>query len=129
MRKGLKKFVLVALSIVLILLLLVLILWKTVPRWLPSLAQHWLPAGATRSEEHTSELQSHSDLHSFPTRRSSDLVVHRADPAIAGADFMENRSALATFPGPALASRRGHLEPFQLTALVRRCVIASRSQL
>src|SRR5436190_1347709 len=27
----------------------------------------------TRSEEHTSELQSHSDLHSFPTRRSSDL--------------------------------------------------------
>src|SRR5476649_831447 len=28
-----------------------------------------------RSEEHTSELQSHSDLHSFPTRRSSDLSV------------------------------------------------------
>src|SRR5579875_1165215 len=28
---------------------------------------------AHRSEEHTSELQSHSDLHSFPTRRSSDL--------------------------------------------------------
>src|SRR5579875_1367985 len=27
-----------------------------------------------RSEEHTSELQSHSDLHSFPTRRSSDLA-------------------------------------------------------
>src|SRR5438034_656184 len=26
-----------------------------------------------RSEEHTSELQSHSDLSSFPTRRSSDL--------------------------------------------------------
>src|SRR5215211_1407405 len=25
-----------------------------------------------RSEEHTSELQSHRDLHSFPTRRSSD---------------------------------------------------------
>src|SRR5579875_3703056 len=30
-----------------------------------------------RSEEHTSELQSHRDLHSFPTRRSSDL---RAPP-------------------------------------------------
>src|SRR5215204_1567875 len=29
----------------------------------------------TRSEEHTSELQSHSDLHSFPTRRSSGLVI------------------------------------------------------
>src|ERR1035437_10011028 len=26
-----------------------------------------------RSERHTSELQSHRDLHSFPTRRSSDL--------------------------------------------------------
>src|SRR5579875_2710954 len=36
----------------------------------------WPPAAATarvRSEEHTSELQSHRDLHSFPTRRSSDL--------------------------------------------------------
>src|SRR5438034_1196358 len=30
--------------------------------------------GDYRSEEHTSELQSHSDLHSFPTRRSSDLA-------------------------------------------------------
>src|SRR5882672_154520 len=34
----------------------------------------WLAAERRkRSEEHTSELQSHSDLHSFPTRRSSDL--------------------------------------------------------
>src|SRR5476649_2556827 len=32
-----------------------------------------LKPGAIRSEEHTSELQSHRDLHSFPTRRSSDL--------------------------------------------------------
>src|SRR5476649_101288 len=34
-----------------------------------------------RSEEHTSELQSHRDLHSFPTRRSSDLArrVHQPD--------------------------------------------------
>src|SRR5260221_404778 len=30
-------------------------------------------ATVERSEEHTSELQSHRDLHSFPTRRSSDL--------------------------------------------------------
>src|SRR5882672_10809622 len=37
---------------------------------------------ATRSEEHTSELQSHRDLHSFPTRRSSDLRVRRGpEPA------------------------------------------------
>src|SRR5882672_5260104 len=34
-----------------------------------------------RSEEHTSELQSHRDLHSFPTRRSSDLSP-RADPGV-----------------------------------------------
>src|SRR5476649_2829430 len=31
--------------------------------------------GFDRSEEHTSELQSHRDLHSFPTRRSSDLAA------------------------------------------------------
>src|SRR5882672_10360581 len=31
-----------------------------------------------RSEEHTSELQSHRDLHSFPTRRSSDLALAHA---------------------------------------------------
>src|SRR5476649_13100 len=36
----------------------------------------------SRSEEHTSELQSHSDLHSFPTRRSSDLGLWRPDNAI-----------------------------------------------
>src|SRR5476649_929304 len=33
----------------------------------------WRDLNRARSEEHTSELQSHSDLHSFPTRRSSDL--------------------------------------------------------
>src|SRR5882672_10747253 len=33
-----------------------------------------------RSEEHTSELQSHSDLHSFPTRRSSDLCNRPKSP-------------------------------------------------
>src|SRR5476649_316626 len=38
-----------------------------------------LGAGTLRSEEHTSELQSHRDLHSFPTRRSSDLQY--AEPA------------------------------------------------
>src|SRR5476649_1876965 len=34
-----------------------------------------------RSEEHTSELQSHRDLHSFPTRRSSDLAAWYARSA------------------------------------------------
>src|SRR5476649_1144764 len=38
-----------------------------------------------RSEEHTSELQSHSDLHSFPTRRSSDLpFAADAGPVLQG---------------------------------------------
>src|SRR5215204_2963980 len=36
-------------------------------------------AAVARSEEHTSELQSHRDLHSFPTRRSSDLAEARAE--------------------------------------------------
>src|SRR5476649_2955193 len=37
-----------------------------------------------RSEEHTSELQSHRDLHSFPTRRSSDLDLDRRFDAVGG---------------------------------------------
>src|SRR5476649_79416 len=37
--------------------------------------------GQRRSEEHTSELQSHRDLHSFPTRRSSDLPCRRLSSA------------------------------------------------
>src|SRR5579875_1581433 len=41
---------------------------------------HRLHQGDARSEEHTSELQSHSDLHSFPTRRSSDLPAPRRPP-------------------------------------------------
>src|SRR5215218_52360 len=40
------------------------------------------PRIAERSEEHTSELQSHSDLHSFPTRRSSDLRGSGSGPAL-----------------------------------------------
>src|SRR5476649_1605503 len=51
----------------------------------PSLAAQGInctDADAIRSEEHTSELQSHRDLHSFPTRRSSDLAdeLHRPEP-------------------------------------------------
>src|SRR5476649_383021 len=40
---------------------------------IPRAAGYVHPSSAARSEEHTSELQSHRDLHSFPTRRSSDL--------------------------------------------------------
>src|SRR5260221_53447 len=54
--------------------------------WPPSSAESWATNSLTRirnssstqisrSEEHTSELQSHRDLHSFPTRRSSDLFI------------------------------------------------------
>src|SRR4029453_7912518 len=51
--------------------------------------------GDARSEEHTSELQSHRDLPSFPTRRSSDL----------GADVrqrqLRTREELKRLGGPA----------------------------
>src|SRR5215211_5801039 len=47
-----------------------------------------------RSEEHTSELQSHSDLHSFPTRRSSDLPRH-GDYLLLGAGGEGDGGALA----------------------------------
>src|SRR5476649_2319426 len=42
-------------------------------RWLGGHGGQRGAARRARSEEHTSELQSHRDLHSFPTRRSSDL--------------------------------------------------------
>src|SRR5215211_3330209 len=47
----------------------------------PSLVITGAPAIFSRSEEHTSELQSHRDLHSFPTRRSSDLA-HEVGPHV-----------------------------------------------
>src|SRR5947207_1571848 len=47
--------------------------------WIPARGRESLHCSSGcrsgRSEEHTSELQSHSDLHSFPTRRSSDLAL------------------------------------------------------
>src|SRR5215211_3083445 len=46
-----------------------------------------------RSEEHTSELQSHSDLHSFPTRRSSDLLPKADDHVIAAVSKTGQTSA------------------------------------
>src|ERR671927_332311 len=55
--------------------------------------------GGERSEEHTSELQSHRDLHSFPTRRSSDLNARARHECI---------SCLAA---PAHRCRRDFLHP------------------
>src|SRR5262252_4947872 len=49
-----------------------------------SRSTRWINRKA-RSEEHTSELQSHRDLHSFPTRRSSDLaqiLLHVAEHGV-----------------------------------------------
>src|SRR5947209_6465108 len=43
----------------------------------------------SRSEEHTSELQSRQYLHSFPTRRSSDLVHIRRCDAIVFEDTLD----------------------------------------
>src|SRR5215211_4776254 len=43
-------------------------------RGCPAAIAPFIDRRVARSEEHTSELQSHSDLHSFPTRRSSDLA-------------------------------------------------------
>src|SRR5215211_2667371 len=54
---------------------------KTATFVLPVIATHLsviCSVNGSRSEEHTSELQSHRDLHSFPTRRSSDLSAHPA---------------------------------------------------
>src|SRR5476649_2771610 len=49
--------------------------FEALGHWLSAIVFASKPPYATwaRSEEHTSELQSHRDLHSFPTRRSSDL--------------------------------------------------------
>src|SRR5476649_726559 len=70
----------------------------------------WGPTGTSnpatnsraRSEEHTSELQSHRDLHSFPTRRSSDL-----------SDVRPSRPwpPSAYLPLPLVLGTDGHVEP------------------
>src|SRR5579875_2753413 len=60
---------------------------QLVKRW-RSLPRMTMTALGWRSEEHTSELQSHRDLHSFPTRRSSDLD---ADAAAGGAGAAARR--------------------------------------
>src|SRR5476649_378045 len=55
---------------------------------------------AMRSEEHTSELQSHSDLHSFPTRRSSDLWAGRRHEGAGGCNVSGgHRDPAALFRG------------------------------
>src|ERR687894_587409 len=68
-----------------------------------------------RSEEHTSELQSHRDLHSFPTRRSSDLFsrpVSAALPLVCHVDRRdptERRPPDVRDPHPRLPDERARL--------------------
>src|SRR5476649_2157466 len=67
-----------------------------------------VPPGSTqdfRSEEHTSELQSHRDLHSFPTRRSSDLGVH-----VLGRGLRRNQDRAACSPDSARRLRSARLD-------------------
>src|SRR3712207_4832551 len=59
------------------------------------------PADVLRSEEHTSELQSRRDLHSFPTRRSSDLGRRPSTPT----------STCAATASPCAASRPSSRSP------------------
>src|SRR5476649_32007 len=68
---------------------------------LGDLMEKYLVSMNLRSEEHTSELQSHSDLHSFPTRRSSDLVARI---------FQGRQSGRRGYSGRAKAARRSHGE-------------------
>src|SRR3712207_1496656 len=61
-----------------------------------------------RSEEHTSELQSRRDLHSFPTRRSSDLLR----PAT-------RRSLGGPLPHQLADRPRAHPSPPELSTTIR----------
>src|SRR5260221_580084 len=65
------------------------------------------PSTSPRSEEHTSELQSHRDLHSFPTRRSSDL-----SPEFSGERFAQR--------GPHRRDRKGRHHPRRPPCVCRR---------
>src|SRR5476649_564725 len=65
-----------------------------VPHWATWEHFHELDRKGLRSEEHTSELQSHSDLHSFPTRRSSDLIPHPHRRAARADRELQHRAAL-----------------------------------
>src|SRR5262252_2286056 len=62
-----------------------------------------------RSEEHTSELQSHRDLHSFPTRRTSELAYAIGDPRIHDLRFLDV-AALADVPAHVVAGEIAHAE-------------------
>src|SRR5262252_9247025 len=75
----------------------------------------------TRSEEHTSELQSHRDLHSFPTRRSSDLL------ALAAGVVVGHDQPAATVEKHAVAN--AHWLPFMAANWARILRASGRSSM
>src|SRR5499427_2237933 len=80
------------------------------------IAQALRSGDTVRSEEHTSELQSHRDLHSFPTRRSSDLHLQglRARRRRAGGAARRYGIAGSYRPGaPIRRYREGGARPAQ----------------
>src|SRR5947209_7163523 len=70
-----------------------------------------------RSEEHTSELQSRQYLHSFPTRRSSDLWRRRSRIPIPCCITSTSRSIEIRGSGKSLATTRRR----RFLSAVRRC--------
>src|SRR4030095_14717079 len=93
------------------------------------------PELRTRSEEHTSELQSHRDLHSFPTRRSSDLDTITLHNIPYVRDIITQRRLLedlgATVLTPELRTHKitaSHIElfeaPYELVKTMRASVLA-----
>src|SRR5882672_10976492 len=89
-----------------------------------------------RSEEHTSELQSHSDLHSFPTRRSSDLGRNQRRrerariPAVRCSNgphrYRHGPAARSRVRSPGRARRVGHAHRHAQERDVQRHVAAPR---
>src|SRR5260221_555929 len=85
----------------------------------------WL--STTRSEEHTSELQSHRDLHSFPTRRSSDLPMRIRLVTEATWPIMISGDVLATLGMLWCSASQYRTYPSRSAALAKSKVLISAS--
>src|SRR5260221_633456 len=94
----------------------------------PASAAHSPRPRSSRSEEHTSELQSHRDLHSFPTRRSSDLRVRAIVGVLVVAPAPEARVvAEATAHEPLVLGLARALDAQRLPRHVLGCVPTVRA--
>src|SRR5260221_459267 len=86
----------------------------------------------SRSEEHTSELQAHRDLHSFPTRRSSDLSPAKSESEVRGGWWrigcsQPDEAFCAPAPGRRF-QRASHREALPQTRQRTRRFVRSRSR-